>query len=324
MSQVTAEAHSARTHFTTDAFGPGEKVAAWHDIYGRTIAKVDLEPPSGGEFMVAATLHHLPGLGLASIASTEMHFRKTQNLIDSNEVLLTIVENGYQNGVQFGRETCIEAGDAVLSTTAEVARGISFGHRTILRIPHNAIAPAVADLGAQFMRRIPKETEGLRLLRRYLHAMQDLDLATTRLQRTTVAHICDLMALMLGATGDAASAAQERSVGAARLCAVKDDIARNLIEGDVSAAAVAARHRVSPRYLRKLFENEGMTFSEYVLDQRLKLAHRLLSDPRRVREKIASVALEAGFGDISYFYRAFRRRYDELPTDVRARAQGVH
>ena len=49
-----------------------------------------------------------------------------------------------------------------------------------------------------------------------------------------------------------------------------------------------------------------------------------LSDPRRTREKIASVALEAGFGDVSYFYRAFRRRYDVLPTDVRAQAQGLH
>ena len=42
---------------------------------------------------------------------------------------------------------------------------------------------------------------------------------------------------------------------------MKDDIAKNLKEGDVSVAAVAARHRVSPRYLHKLFENEGVTFS---------------------------------------------------------------
>ena len=87
---------------------------------------------------------------------------------------------------------------------------------------------------------------------------------------------------------------------------------------------IAARHRVSPRYLRKLFESEGVTFSEYVLDQRLAVAHRLLSDPRSAGEKIASVAFAAGFGDVSYFYRAFRRRYDLLPTDVRAQARALH
>ena len=71
---------------------------------------------------------------------------------------------------------------------------------------------------------------------------------------------------------------------------------------------------------RSCSDHAGTTFSEYVLEQRLALARRLLADPRQRREKIASVAFAAGFGDLSYFYRAFRRRYDELPTDVRARA----
>jgi AraC-like DNA-binding protein len=169
-------------------------------------------------------------------------------------------------------------------------------------------------------RRIPRETEGLQLLRQYLGAIQDLDLATPDLQRLTAAHIYDLMALTLGATRNAAVAAEDRGVRAARLRTIKDDLARNLRHGDVSVAAIAARHRVSPRHLRRLFESEGVTFSEYVLDQRLALAYRLLSDPRRAGEKIASVAFEAGFGDVSYFYRAFRRRYDLLPTDVREQA----
>lgn len=321
---MTAEAPSARMHFTTDAFGPGEKMAAWHEIYGRTIARVDLKPQSSGEFMVAAGLRQLPGLGIAAITSTEMQFHKTQSLIDSDDVLLTMIDSGYQKAFQFGREAFLEAGDAILSTTSEVARGTVFGRRAILRIPQDALAPAISDLNARCLRRIPADTEALRLLRRYLQAMQDLDLATLQVQRTAVAHICDMIALMLGATGDAASIAKDRGVRAARLRAVKDDVMRNLAGGEISVAAVAARHRVSPRYLRKLFESEGMTFSEFVLDQRLALAHRLLTDPRRAREKIASVALEAGFGDVSYFYRAFRRRYDALPTDVRALALGLH
>ena len=321
---MTTETQSALLHFTTDAFGPGEKIAAWREVYGRTIAKLDLEPSADGELMIAAALRNLPGLGIDAMTSTELRFRKTRNLIDSDDVVLTIVDSGYQSGSQLGREARVEAGDAVLSTTAEVVTGISFGRRVMLRFPSKAIAPAVVDLGARVLHRIPRETEGLRLLRQYLRAMQDLDLATPDMQRLTVAHVYDLVALTLGATRDAADAAEDRGVRAARLRAVKDDIARNLAEGDISVAAIAARHRVSPRYLRKLFEREGVTFSEYVLDQRLALAHRLLSDPRRACEKIASVAFAAGFGDVSYFYRAFRRRYDLLPTDVRAQAWGLN
>ena len=36
--------------------------------------------------------------------------------------------------------------------------------------------------------------------------------------------------------------------------------------------------------------------------------------------KISAVAFDAGFGDLSYFNRTFRRRYDAAPSDVRARA----
>jgi AraC-like DNA-binding protein len=323
--QVTTEAKSALRHFTTKAFGPRERIAACHEIYGRAFAKIDLDPPSDGELMIEAKLRHLPGLAMVSMTSTEFHFHKPANLIDNDDILLLIVDTGYWTATQFGRTVRLEAGDAVLCTNAEVEAGTSFGRRVMLRVPRKAVAPAVLDVRTRFQRRrIPRETEGLRLLRQDLRAMQDLELATPTLQRLTVAHIYDLMALTLGAARDAAIAADDRGVRAARLRALKHDIARNLQCGDVSVAAIAARHRVSPRYLRKLFESEGVTFSEYVLDQRLALAHRLLSDPRRAGEKIASVAFEAGFGDVSYFYRAFRRRYELLPTDVRAQARGLH
>jgi AraC-like DNA-binding protein len=312
-------------HFTTEAFGAGDRVAACHDVYGRAIAKIDLQPAAGDEIMIKAKLRSLPGLGLVSMASTEFRFRKPANLIDNDDVLLLIVETGYWSATQFGRTVRLEAGDAVLCGNAEVEAGTSFGRRVMARVPRKAIARAVLDLGTRFQRRrIPRDTEGLGLLRQDLSAMQDIDLATPALQRLTVAHIHDLMALTLGAAGDPARADEERGVRAARLRVIKRYIVENLEDGDVSAAAVAARHRISPRYLRKLFESEGATFSEYVLEQRLALAHRLRADPRRTGEKIASLAFAAGFGDISYFYRVFRRRYDLLPSDLRAQARGLH
>ena len=45
--------------------------------------------------------------------------------------------------------------------------------------------------------------------------------------------------------------------------------------------------------------------------------HRLLMDPRRVNQSIASLAFEVGFGDLSYFNRAFKRFYGATPSEVR-------
>jgi AraC-like DNA-binding protein len=231
-----------------------------------------------------------------------------------------IVDSGNCAGSHVGREVQLEAGDAVLCMNSEVLSGYSFGRRVMLRVPNKAIAPALTDLGAKISRRIPRQTEGLQLLRQYLRVMQDAEsLAKPAFQRLAVAHIHDLLAMTLGATRDAAQAAEAGGGRAARLRGIKEDVARNLGHGDVSLAAMAARHRISPRTIQKLFEGEGTTFSEYVLDQRLAHAHRLLGDPRYTAEKIASLAFAAGFGDLSHFYRAFRRRYGVLPTDVRAR-----
>ena len=69
-----------------------------------------------------------------------------------------------------------------------------------------------------------------------------------------------------------------------------------------------------------LFEDEAVTFAQFVLDQRLALACRRLRDPRYAGWTISAIAHGAGFGDLSWFNRAFRRRYSMTPTGARRRA----
>jgi transcriptional regulator GlxA family with amidase domain len=108
---------------------------------------------------------------------------------------------------------------------------------------------------------------------------------------------------------------------AARLVAIKEDIERSLDRADLCVAAVAGRHGCTPRCVQRLFEAEGTTFTAYVLGRRLARAHGLLTDPRHATGKIIAVAHACGFGDVSYFNRAFRRQFGLAPSDVRARAR---
>ena len=62
----------------------------------------------------------------------------------------------------------------------------------------------------------------------------------------------------------------------------------------------------------------GTTFTEFVLDQRLARAHRLLTDPHADGRGVGAIAYESGFGDLSYFNHSFRRRYGATPSDIRA------
>ena len=74
---------------------------------------------------------------------------------------------------------------------------------------------------------------------------------------------------------------------------------------------------VTPRYVQRLFESDGTTFSEFLVGQRLARAHRLLCEPNLGHMAISEIAYDAGFGDLSYFNRRFRRLYGLTPRDVR-------
>jgi AraC-like DNA-binding protein len=95
----------------------------------------------------------------------------------------------------------------------------------------------------------------------------------------------------------------------------------NVCSRELTIVSLAERHQVTPRYVRKLFEGEGVTFSEFVLAQRLARARRLLADVRHDAETISAIAFASGFGDLSYFNRVFRRQYGATPTAVREGAR---
>jgi AraC-like DNA-binding protein len=191
-----------------------------------------------------------------------------------------------------------------------------------LRFPKARFAPLLRDADGCYMRRIGGDTEGLKLLTSYLGLTWAQRTATsTELQSVMESHVFELMSVMVGATRDAGQAAQEGGLRAARLHAIKQDIAENLDQFDLSVTALASRHRCTPRLLQRLFEAEGTTFTEYVLAQRLAWAHRVLVDPRRAHEKVSTLAYDCGFSDLSYFYRVFRRHYGMSPSDVRAQVR---
>jgi transcriptional regulator GlxA family with amidase domain len=52
---------------------------------------------------------------------------------------------------------------------------------------------------------------------------------------------------------------------------------------------------------------------------RLDHARDMLADSHHRSTNIAAIALEAGFGDLSWFHHVFRRHFGETPAELRAR-----
>jgi AraC-like DNA-binding protein len=79
---------------------------------------------------------------------------------------------------------------------------------------------------------------------------------------------------------------------------------------------VAEAARVSPNHLSTIFhQHAGVRFSEFLLDQRITLAKRLLRD---LSLNIETVAKRAGFPNSSYFSRRFRIHTGKTPSQWRS------
>jgi AraC-like DNA-binding protein len=300
-----------------------DRIAIWREVIGRKIVRIDIEPLRDRPFHVDATLRGLPDLGLMSADMGEFRLLRTRELIaDGNSDLrLAINVSGAETVFQNGREVTLGTGDAILVSMAEtggVVRTVA-GRRLGFNIPFNVLAPLVTNVGAAGMRRIPRDTPALRLLISYMNALQDeTALATPELRRLFTTHVHDLVALVVGATRDAEAVALGRGGRAARLRAITADIRRNLGRSDLSIEAVSRRHRLDIRYIQRLFETDGTTFSEFVTRQRLARSRRMLLDRSRADRTIGDIAEACGFTDPSYFGRCFRQFYGVTPSDVRA------
>lgn len=309
--------------FSSEDYAPHERLAACREIYGRTLSKREIEPSSAEPFRTEATLWRMPGLGVAKARRSAAAYRLPREFVDSDDVFVTVGLTSRYEVHQFGRGLDLKPGEASLMTAAAPAclKVPAFGRYINVRAPRHILSSFVTDLDAAYGRPIPADNPALRLLIHYIGLLEETEgLAAPDLRRQAVTHVHDLMALAIGATSEAAELAKRRGGQAALLRAIKQDIEDGLDRPDLSVATIAARHGVRPRWVQRLFEREGTTFTEYVLAQRLARAHRLLRSPRYARLKISAIALDTGFGDLSYFNRAFRRRYGVTPSDLRTAA----
>jgi AraC-like DNA-binding protein len=262
--------------------------------------------------------------GLRILTASYAGVRREGVRQDGDLVYLCMTLSGTTVGSRAGREIILSNGDAVLMTNAESAWTMTSPAPVKIagiRLPRSAIAPLVPDLESTTMQRIARDTGGLRLLRKYLNLVADDEaLAAPASQRLIIGHFYDLVSLVLGASGEAKALVADRTIVAVRLAAIKADIVGNLDDGDLNATRVAARNCVTVRYLHKLFECEGVTYSEFVLRERLARAYHNLKSPLHVRRAISAIAFDVGFNDLSYFNRTFRRRYNATPSEIRESA----
>lgn len=103
------------------------------------------------------------------------------------------------------------------------------------------------------------------------------------------------------------------------LLRVRAHIQTRLDDPELKPAQIAAAHHISVRYLHKLFEDQQMTVSAWIREQRLARARRDLADPALRDQPVHVIAARWGFRHASQFNRAFRAAFGHPPSHGRPR-----
>jgi AraC-like DNA-binding protein len=135
-------------------------------------------------------------------------------------------------------------------------------------------------------------------------------------------HIVDL-AVLAATSHQSIGESSLGAVAAAHSRAILDHIARHFASPDLSLSSAARSLGISPRYLQRLLEILGTSFTAHVTEIRLQRAFTLLTAPGKNESRVCDIAMQVGFSDISHFNRLFRSRFGTTPSDVRARGYEV-
>jgi AraC-like DNA-binding protein len=308
---------------STDDVPRRDRLAFVHDFVGRHAAGMEFRPLDPENFRVELAAFQLPGNVLVAEASySPVAGTRTRELLnDGRDAYQLMIHTTEHEASVEGRAAVKIAPGALMIMDQSVHNSCRLPE-TRLKVVNldrtrlKKLVPRIEERPCYFL---PEATPGMNLFAGYSELLRRTPLQGEKAGRVAADHLYDLVALLLDGAVPGGGARNMRGVGAARLELVKRQIRARLGDPGLGIEAVARRQGITPRYIQRLFEVEGSSFSEFLRECRLEFAFRLLDEPTGGRT-IAAIAFEAGFSDLSSFNRAFRRRYAMTPSQVRAEA----
>lgn len=315
---MIAEGYNFRKIHFVSPDEPDRQWIEWYcEEYSRQLYNLDIERNSDAQFRLQTTIRTLPDVAIGHSVRLPM---RTHHAAKDGDICLVVPLVGAISLQVDGLEYKLAAGMAAIGGhgTKSTIDAPSDVQLLSVRLRRQMLLPLTQSYSDLQGVAVIHDTQAMSLLRGYIRSLDAEEAIMTPTARQLVAlHIHDLVALACGATRDAQDVIEGRGKRAAKLAAVKADIVANVTHRNLTIDSLAGRHGISPRYIGSLFAGAGTTFTDFVLKQRLAHAHRLLADRRFADQTICSIAFDSGFGDLSYFNHAFRRRYGATPSDVR-------
>jgi AraC-like DNA-binding protein len=189
-----------------------------------------------------------------------------------------------------------------------------------VRIPQSILYPRLLNLQVLQMGTLTGRAAVNRIFSGLLHAIVD------DLEELTDEHIrpveIALSEFVISSLAESSAMSCFDAAGASNFYRISQAIELMLGDGDLTLHHVADRQHVSARYIQKLFQQAGMSFSQYLRRRRLEHCHADLASAAHRNLSISDICFRWGFNDAAHFSRSFRADYGMTPRAFRQQRLG--
>lgn len=308
---------SAVGRVSTSGVAPAARLAFWNEVVSEAFD--DIVVDARGGFDGAVAMRRIGSIEFARVESTAAQVRRLRPLNGPSGALFKIhlQERGCGVSRQGRHEAILHPGAFTLCDASQPysLEFTGFNQMMVLRFPAEQLVARVDDPERYIGHAMDANLGANRVLTGFLRSVWENEDVGAEFEEAIPGIILDMMAGTFKASNDLCVDGDrlgERSKG------IRAYIDAHLSDPALRASSVAKATGVSSRSMQMIFAKSGMTVTEYIVMQRLKLAAaRLMNGASNITE----LAYDLGFSDLTYFSKSFKRRFGVSPRGYCAAGQ---
>lgn len=304
------------SYFDTRQITSTQRCDYWQDAISQVFVPLDSKVESSDNFWGALELRHCSHLDIVRVQGASQYVTRGRQQIrrsPEDRVLMSFMLKGNMGLAHNGKEIQLTTGQfAFYDTDEEYQLNLNTAFdQVVIAIPksnfENILGKPKDLCGFNFGEQHPLQIFYQGCLKDIFTTPMDLSL---RQQEVLSDHLLNMMKCIV---------ADEYPRKTNYLFEqIKVFVLAQLDNSDLTIHHVAKKFNISTRYISKLFQKNDMTFSYFLLNARLDKARKNLQSTPYTMCSIKHIAYNVGFNDISYFSRAFKKRFGITASEVRA------
>lgn len=305
-------------HMTTDSVASKERASYWRDLVSATFVELECEMAVPSQFSGSLRTMDLGDFHMTEVDAAPQLVRRTRRAISastSDHFLLSLQTWGQGIILQDDRVALLRPGDFALYDSTRPYR-LQFEEKfgqIVVQLPRKTVTERLIDADGLTAMQVDG-SKGVGLLAsnyiRNLHQQVGTieELSSGRLKASAV----DLLATAIAEqAGVKCLGTENQAILRRRVIAYVD---QHLADHELSCRRIAEVHGISERQLRRAFEGQHTSLSDWIWLRRLEKAKRDLVDPLKAPLSITAIAYDLGYRDSAHFSRSFRSRFDCTPS----------